>query len=207
MSHIMSYVAQYGYFAMFGLLSLGFLGIPIPDETLVMAFGGFTAKGHFSFWLAYLVTVLGSLCGMMLSYTLGRLIGKPLLHKYGKWIWITPSRLEKTETWFAKYGNWSVLFGYFIPGIRQVTSYLSGVYQLSLRVYITYATLGSILWCGTFMFIGRAVGHRWHKIVPYFYGHRRLFYVISILLVVIIVACVVYWKKRKQNLAAKGVIS
>ncbi|MNJ49851.1 Inner membrane protein YabI [compost metagenome] len=203
----MSYVVQYGYLAMFALLSLGFLGVPVPDETLVMTFGGLTAKGHFVFWLAYLVAVLGSLCGMMLSYTLGRMIGKPLLHRYGKWIWITPSRLEKTEVWFSKFGNWSVLFGYFIPGVRQVTSYLSGVYQLSLRVYITYATLGAVLWCGTFMFIGRAVGHRWHRIVPFFYGHRHLIYLLSFIVVVLSIAGVIYWRKRKQNLAAKQATS
>lgn len=207
MSLIMSYVAQYGYLAMFALLSLGFLGVPVPDETLVMTFGGLTAKGHFVFWLAYLVAVLGSLCGMMLSYTLGRMIGKPLLHRYGKWIWITPSRLEKTEAWFSKFGNWSVLFGYFIPGVRQVTSYLSGVYQLSLRVYITYATLGAVLWCGTFMFIGRAVGHRWHRIVPFFHGHRHLIYLLSFIVVVLSIAGVIFWKKRKQNLAAKQATS
>lgn len=204
MSEVMSYLTQYGYLAMFGLLSLGFLGIPIPDETLVMMFGGLTTQGHFGFWITFLVSVLGSLSGMMLSYGLGRFVGKPIMYKYGKWIWITPKRLNKTEVWFERFGTWSILIGYFIPGIRQVTSYLSGVYRLKLRVYILYASIGSVVWCGTFMLIGRAIGHRWHRIMPYVHGHRRFLITLVFILVVLIISAVMLMISRKQRQRVAG---
>ena len=207
MSEVMSYLTQYGYLAMFGLLSLGFLGIPVPDETLVMMFGGLTTQGHFGFWITFLVSVLGSLSGMMLSYGLGRFVGKPIMYKYGKWIWITPKRLNKTEVWFERFGTWSILIGYFIPGIRQVTSYLSGVYQLKLRVYVLYAGVGSVVWCGTFMLIGRALGHRWHRIMPYVHGHKRFLLMMTTIFLVLIISAGVIWLTRKQQVTIEEPIS
>nr|WP_245339255.1 DedA family protein [Paenibacillus shirakamiensis] len=199
----MTYLHHYGYLAMYGLLALGFVGIPVPDETLVVTFGGLTAEGHFVFWIALLMTFLGSMTGMMLSYTVGRVIGTPLLHKFGKWIFITPSRLEKTEKWFAKYGNWSVLFGYFVPGLRQVTSYLSGVYRLPLPVYLTYAGIGSAIWCTTFMCIGSLVGHNWRKIAIYLHHHvwRMSLLVLTILLIGLILYF--FYKHLKSLRASK----
>jgi membrane protein DedA with SNARE-associated domain len=203
LSSIMSYIAQYGYFAMFGLLALGFVGIPVPDETLIVTFGGLTAEGHFRFWAALVVTFLGSMTGMLLSYGLGRGIGKPLLDKYGKWIMITPKRLSATEQWFAKYGNWSVLLGYFVPGLRQVTSYLAGVYGLSLRIYLAYAGIGAAIWCTTFLYIGHTFGRHWRRVAFFVHVHvwRIMFAVIAFLLVAWIVHKV--WKiiaaRREQN--------
>lgn len=186
----MFYVAQYGYLAMYGLLALGFIGVPVPDETLLVVFGGLTAEGHFDFWLALTVVYFGSLSGMLLSYGLGRGIGKPLLDKYGKWIFITPKRLATTEKWFEKYGRWSVLFGYFVPGIRQVTSYLSGVYRLPFRVYLTYAGIGAAIWCGTFLYLGHTFGHHWRRIAHFVHVH--VWRITLLVLVLLVVGTLVY---------------
>ncbi len=186
----MSYIAQYGYLAMFGLLALGFMGIPVPDETLVVTFGGLTAEGHFVFWIALLMTFLGSMTGMILSYTLGRVVGTPLLHKFGKWIFITPSRLETTERWFARYGNWSVLFGYFVPGLRQLTSYLSGVYRLPIHVYLIYASIGAAIWCSVFMALGATVGHHWRKMA--YFVHHHVWRIALVVIVLLLIGVIVY---------------
>lgn len=190
LSVIMSYIAQYGYLAMFGLLALGFMGIPVPDETLVVTFGGLTAEGHFVFWIALLMTFLGSMTGMILSYTLGRVVGTPLLHKFGKWIFITPSRLATTERWFARYGNWSVLFGYFVPGLRQLTSYLSGVYRLPLYLYLTYASIGAAIWCTTFMALGATVGHHWRKMA--YFVHHHMWRMALLVIVLSLIGVIIY---------------
>lgn len=198
MSEVLSYIFQYGYLALFMLLALGFLGIPVPDETIVVAIGGLTAEGHFVFWIALLVTFFGSMAGMMLSYTLGRWIGKPLLTRYGKWIFLTPKRLESTEVWFNRYGGWSVLFGYFVPGVRQLTSYLSGVYRLPLKLYLMYAGIGSACWCATFLVIGYTVGHHWRNVAKYV--HHHLWITTLILLLIICVSVLVFTGlKRRRN--------
>ncbi|AWB44181.1 hypothetical protein DCC85_08060 [Paenibacillus sp. CAA11] len=193
MSAVMSYVAQYGYLAMYGLLALGFIGIPVPDETLVVVFGGLSAEGHFNFWIALLATFLGSMTGMMVSYSLGRGVGKPLLDRYGKWIFITPKRLAATEKWFLKFGNWTVLFGYFVPGLRQITSYLSGVYKLPLRTYVTFAGIGAAVWSFTFMYLGFTFGHHYRRIARFVHLHMwRITLLVLTLLIVVGLVVLIY---------------
>ncbi|GGA44411.1 DedA family protein [Paenibacillus physcomitrellae] len=199
MSSIMSYIAQYGYLAMFGLLALGFMGIPVPDETLVIMFGGLTAEGHFQFGAALAATFLGSMTGMLFSYGLGRGIGKPLLDKYGKWIMITPKRLAATEKWFAKYGSWSVLLGYFVPGLRQVTSYLAGVYRLSLKLYLIYAGVGAAIWCTVFIYIGHTFGKHWRRVA--YFVHLHVWRITLAVIVFLVVAWILHmlWKRKNRE--------
>ncbi len=64
---------------------------------------------------------------MLVSYFIGKKVGKPFLRKHGKWIKMTPARLEKLEKWFNKYGPWTIIIAYFIPGVRHFASYISGM--------------------------------------------------------------------------------
>ncbi len=162
MDLIKELIAQYGYFALFFLLALGIVGLPIPDETLMTFVGYLTSIQVFNFYIALAVSFSGSLSGMIFSYFLGRKFGRPLLLKYGKWLRLTPAKLNKAEGWFNKYGLWAVSFGYFIPGIRHFTCYLSGISGVGFRKYLLFAGSGAFVWCVTFItagyFIGESIG-------------------------------------------------
>ena len=137
MAGITFYIAHYGYAAMYFLLALGILGIPVPDETLIIAFGGMAARGEFNFAGALAITFLGSMTVMMISYSLGRLAGEPLLHRYGKWVRMTPERLAGAEKWFRRYGSLSIIVGYFVPGLRHLSSYFAGTYTEMFLIEMT----------------------------------------------------------------------
>lgn len=145
---------------MYGLLALGIVGIPVPDELLLTFVGYLTSLGTFAFPLAVAVSLMGAMTGMLVSYWAGRKLGKPALRKYGKWIKLTPRRLRKVERWFCRYGPWTISIGYFIPGIRHLTCYLSGVSGMSQRKYLAYAGVGALLWCLCFITLGYFVGTR-----------------------------------------------
>jgi len=158
MTFVQDMIMQYGYIALFLCLALGIVGLPIPDE-LLMTFVGYLASiGFMSMPGSVAVSFLGAMSGMMVSYTLGRKFGKPLLWRYGKWLRLTPPRLEKAETWFNRYGPWTVGFGYFIPGIRHLTCYLSGVSAMKPGKYFIFAGAGALIWCTLFILIGYFVG-------------------------------------------------
>ncbi|TKH42971.1 DedA family protein [Paenibacillus sp. FSL R10-2782] len=199
MGQILAWILEYGYLAMFGLLALGVAGMPIPDEVLMIAFGGLVSQGHYNFIAALAVTFSGSMTGMMVSYTLGRLLGKPLLYRYGKWVRLTPSRIASSENWFGRYGTWGILFGYFVPGLRHVSSYLAGTTRLGVFRYIIYASAGALLWCSTFLGIGHAVGMRWEQVARLMekVTHRVGLAVILLIILGGIVAW--FWNKRKKN--------
>jgi len=192
----MVYLTQYGYIALFVLLALGILGIPVPDETLIATFGGMIAQGHFHFAGALTVTFLGSMTGMMISYTLGRKLGKPLLDRYGKWIRMTPTRLQSTEAWFKRYGSWSIVLGYFVPGLRHLSSYMAGITKVPFGRYLLYAASGALLFCTTFLLIGHAVGYHWNEIAVMMERSTLRIGIFIIALIVLASVGIVWWKKR-----------
>ena len=196
MTEIMVYLTQYGYIALFVLLALGILGIPVPDETLIATFGGMIAQGHFHFAGALTVTFLGSMTGMMISYTLGRKLGKPLLDRYGKWIRMTPTRLQSTEAWFKRYGSWSIVLGYFVPGLRHLSSYMAGITKVPFGRYLLYAASGALLFCTTFLLIGHAVGYHWNEIAVMMERSTLRIGIFIIALIVLASVGIVWWKKR-----------
>ncbi|MDA7028065.1 DedA family protein [Bacillus sp. CLL-7-23] len=151
-------ISLYGYFAIFGLLVLGIIGLPIPDEVM-MTFVGYMSSIHIlNYQLSILISFLGALSGMLVSYFLGNKIGKPLLDKYGKWIGLTVKRLETVHHWFNKYGPWTIVFGYFIPGVRHVTCYLSGMNEMKMKKFLIFAGAGAFIWCLVFITIGYTIG-------------------------------------------------
>lgn len=186
MTEILQFISDYGYAALFLLLALGIVGIPIPDETLMIAVGGLTAGETLTFANVLIVCFCGSMTGMMLSYWLGRKVGSRLLHRYGKWIHLTPERIAKTEKWFKKYGGFSITFGYFIPGVRHVTCYLAGVTRVPFARYLCFASIGALLWCTLFISLGRFVGDNW-DVIRRFMKHNLGNTVSIIVLVVLII--------------------
>ncbi|GGG27735.1 putative membrane protein YbfM [Lysinibacillus alkalisoli] len=158
MGTVENLIMDYGYFALYGILALGIIGLPVPDEILMTFVGYLTSTHVMSFTIALIVSILGSITGMMVSYTIGRKVGKPFLLKYGKYVKLTEKRIDKVENWFNRYGPWTINIGYFIPGFRHVTSYIAGTSGMNQRKYIIFASIGAVIWCVTFLIIGHKVG-------------------------------------------------
>src|ERR1051325_1208455 len=96
---LMHWVSHYGYAAIFLLLMLGIVGLPVPDETL-MAFAGYLAfKGRLHLAPTLVAAYLGSVSGITISYTLGRTAGTYLIEKFGAWLHLTAERLERVHRW------------------------------------------------------------------------------------------------------------
>lgn len=85
----------------------------------------------------------------------------PFIHKYGKWVLLSPDKLEKTQKWFQRYGYWLIFLGYFIPGVRHFTGYFAGIIALPLRKFALYAYSGALFWVILFLGIGKVFGPQW----------------------------------------------
>src|SRR5205823_3917171 len=140
---VLAWITQYGYFAIFSLLVLGIVGLPVPDETLLTFTGYLVYKGHLTLPLAFLSGFLGSACGITLSYVLGRTFGIHLIHRYGRYLHIKQEHLEKAHAWFGRAGHWSLTFGYFVPGVRHFTAYAAGMSDLKAATFMLFAYGGA----------------------------------------------------------------
>jgi len=162
--HVFAWIAHYGYPAIFCLLMLGIVGLPIPDETL-LTFTGYLIFAHHLRPAAAFATVLaGTMCGITMSYVLGRTFGLALIHRFGKYIHLTEERLAKAHGFFERVGHWSLTFGYFVPGVRHLTAYAAGVSYTAPHVFAMFAYLGAFLWSASFVTLGYLLGDRWHEV-------------------------------------------
>ncbi|AXH99405.1 DedA family protein [Sporosarcina sp. PTS2304] len=145
MDQISEYIAQYGYLSVFIFLALGIFGLPMPDEFIVTFAGYLASAGTFHFVFAIIFTISGVMVGTLFTYMLGRKIGKPLIQRFGNYLFLSPHRLQKVERFFMAHGSWAVTIGYFLPGLRHVVCYVSGMSGMSMRRYVLFAIPGVIL--------------------------------------------------------------
>jgi membrane protein DedA with SNARE-associated domain len=192
MDIILHWISQYGYGAIFVLLALGIVGLPIPDETLLVFCGYLISKGRLHPLLGWLSATGGSLCGISLSYLVGRTAGHGFVYRYGRYIRFTEDRLVQVKSWFNHLGHWLLTFGYFLLGVRHLTALVAGMSALRYRTFAAYAYPGGVLWVTTFLALGYYLGENWKVVIELI--HRYL----TLITVVVGVAGAVWWFRRRR---------
>jgi membrane protein DedA with SNARE-associated domain len=196
---LLQLIEHYGYIALYCLLALGIVGIPVPDEILMTTVGSLTTGEDplLSYSTSFLVCYAGTMTGMMVSYTLGKRVGKPFLYRFGKWVKLTPQRLLIAEGWFQKYGLWAVAFGYYVPGFRHFTCYLAGVSNVKLWRYLLFAGSGAFVWVLTFLSLGHFIGINAPIVLDVI--HQYMGVSIPILVAVIGIIAYFLWRRHKKR--------
>ncbi len=158
---VINLISNYGYFGMFLGMVLEAVIIIIPSE-LILATGGILAgKGIFSFLGAFITGLLGSVFCAIAIYFMGYFGGKPFIKKYGKYFFMKEEDIEKSDSWFNKYGMMSALIGRNFPIVRTLISLPIGIMRLSFFKFLIYTTIGSIPWTFIFVYFGYALGENW----------------------------------------------
>ena len=154
-------VAAGGYPVVFLFIMLESTLVPIPSE-LVMPFAGFMAsQGKFSLPVILVINSLGALVGSGICYWIGVVGGKPFLVRYGKYFLVRQHEIERTEAFFAKHGNKTILIGRFLPVIRHIISVPAGIARMPLPGFFLQTFLGATIWGGVLIVLGYYVGANW----------------------------------------------
>lgn len=196
MEGVFDWVAAHGYGALFALLALGVVGLPIPDETLLVFTGYLISQGKLHPAGAFAAAVAGSWTGISLSYVLGRTLGVGVVHRYGKYIHLTEARLAYVNRWFDRIGHWMLFVGYYIAGVRHFTAVVAGMSRLGIPTFLAYAWTGGAVWVATFLTMGYFLGENWRQVAELV--HRYLLYA-SITIVATGAVWYIVWKKRVKT--------
>lgn len=199
MEMISQWVAHYGYAAIFFLLVLGIVGLPVPDEWLLTFAGYLVYKHQLSPVPTYAAASLGSMCGITVSYGLGRSLGIFILHHYGRFLRVTPEEMEKVHNWFGRFGTWTLLMGYFIPGVRHLTAVVAGTSRLRPLLFAIFAYSGALLWSATFVSVGFIFGDKWAQVLHQV--HRHVY--VCALIVLALIALYLPWHYRRLKKESK----
>lgn len=190
-----AYIAEYGYLALFFLFFLGILGMPLPEETLLVFSGFLVSTGQLDYGMTMVVCFFGSISAMTLAYWIGRKLGYPVIEKYGKRFGLGYAVYKKTESWFNRVGKWALPIGYFIPGVRQFTAYFAGITKLSFPSFMLYTYTGGLFWSVLFVTLGWQLGERWEQLFDII---SRNLAIIFVILLAIIFAVSLYRKAKTK---------
>lgn len=190
------WLTHYGSFAIFGLLALGIIALPVPEETLLILTGILIAKDKLPWHSTFLAACAGSLCGITVSYLVGLTAGNYIFDKYGRWIGLTEVKHRRIHNWFERLGKWTLFFGYFIPGVRHFTGVTAGISYLHYKAFALFAYTGGIVWVSLFLSIGYFLGDYWTFLTEMVEESIEGIIIFCLGLIAVAIALKMYLKKR-----------
>lgn len=191
MDTVNQYLDAYGYGVIFIFLFFGIVGIPAPEESLLVLIGILSGQNEERLIYSILTAFAGTYVGMLTAYGMGRFFG-PTVLRYGRFIGLTRERWERVSNGYMGRINRTIIAGLYIPGVRQINPYFAGMKQIPFGRYFWVSALGSALWVVPFVLLGHFAGKTFHikpEVVPYF-GLA--------LLVLFLLGVLVKWLKRKR---------
>ncbi|MDF9407725.1 DedA family protein [Pelotomaculum isophthalicicum JI] len=178
-------------------MALGILGVPIPDEALMTYLGYVINSGKLNYSYAFILSFLGSLTGMTLSYLIGKGILSRFEHKFEERFNLKEKRIN-LEKILARFGNIIIVFGYYFPGIRHLVAYTCGMLKMNYVKFLIYSSIGAFIWVNSFILLGYYLGDDWKKIL-YFSLHYKNVIAITAIAVLVMLICYYIKKQVKDN--------
>jgi membrane protein DedA with SNARE-associated domain len=155
----------WGFILIFILMAIESSFIPLPSEVIMIPAGFLAYRGDLTFGDPHLDALIVILCGMTgsivgayVNYFLARLVGRPIIYRYGKYVFIKPELLSRAEEIFLEFGEISTFVGRLILGIRHLISLPAGLSRMPLMKFTLFTALGAGIWCAILTWIGYYLG-------------------------------------------------
>ena len=147
------------------LMAVESAAIPFPSELIMPLAGWLLVEAKGGGWpmllLAGFYGALGNLLGSWVAYWVSLKGGRPLLLKYGKYVLLTRDEIDRTERWFARYGEWAVFFARLLPVVRTFISIPAGIARMNFWKFSVYTFAGSFPWSLGLAYGGFVLGANW----------------------------------------------
>ena len=176
-----------GYAGVVVAMAIESAAIPLPSELILPFAGWMVSRGlhepltaaPWTYWGAVIAGVAGNTLGSLLSYGIGRIGGRPLLERYGRYVLISAHDLETADRWFARYGEATVFFSRMLPIVRTFISVPAGVARMPVWRFTLFSILGAVPWVMLLVWAGMILGDNWTQVK---HSLRGLDYLIAAIL-------------------------
>ena len=171
---IIAVISKAGYFGLMLLMGIESACIPLPSE-IIMPFAGFLVyKGQFNLLLAATAGAIGCNLGSVVAYEIGSYGGRPLIERYGSYVFLGRHELEMAERFFARFGAVAVLIGRLLPVIRTFIALPAGVARMPRLRFHFFTFIGSFPWCLGLAYLGMKAGENWQYLGKYFHQFDKV---------------------------------
>lgn len=189
---------HYGYLAVAGFVLLEDFGVPVPGETILILGAVYAGTGRLDVWLVGLLAFLAAVVGDNIGFAIGHFGGRALVERFGRYVFLTPARLDKATAFFERRGGWIVVFARFIEGLRQANGIIAGIGGMHWAKFLAFNALGAALWVAVWTTVGYFAGS---KITSIYHGITRYTVYVAIGVVVLILLWVGrrVWHARRSR--------
>ena len=193
---LLATIGYWGYPGIFLLMAMESSVIPVPSELVMPPAGYLAQQGQMNMAIVILCGTLGSLIGAYANYFAAHYLGRPLILKYGKYVWITEEKFAKVERFFQDHGEVSTFIGRLLPVVRHLISLPAGLAGMNHWKFSLYTLLGAGLWVTVLSYIGYFIGANRELIVQY--SHQALIGAVALSVIIIVLYV---WNHRKKQAA------
>ncbi|MCV7174187.1 DedA family protein [Mycolicibacterium sphagni] len=151
---------RYGYLAVVGIVGVEGFGIPAPGQTILIVGGVYAASGQLSLSAVIACGILAAVVGDNIGYAIGHFGGRPLVLRYGRYVFLTEGRLQHVEEFFRRHGNIVVPVARFIDGLRQFNGVVAALAGMPWWRFFTYNVIGAVVWVILWVLVGNFAGNR-----------------------------------------------
>jgi membrane protein DedA with SNARE-associated domain len=148
------WVLSGGYWGIIVLMAMESSIFPVPSEIVIPPAAFLAAQGKLSFAGVILAGTLGSYLGAAITYWIARLVGRPVIGRYGRYVLVSPEKLERAERWLARYEAGGVFFARLLPFVRHLISIPAGIVRMNFKVFSVVTIVGSGIWCWILAWLG-----------------------------------------------------
>jgi membrane protein DedA with SNARE-associated domain len=187
-------IGALGYPGIFLLMAMESSVIPIPSELVMPPAGYLAQQGQMHLAAAILCGTLGSLAGAYINYFAAHYLGRPLLLKYGKYVWITEEKFAKVEEYFKNHGEISTFIARLLPVVRHLISLPAGLAGMHHWKFSLYTLMGAGMWVTILTLIGYFIGSERELIMQY--SHQAL---IGVIVLSGAIIAVYIWNHKRQK--------
>ncbi len=164
---LVNVIGALGYPGIFLLMAMESSVIPIPSELVMPPAGYLAQQGKMNIWIAIFWGTAGSLVGAYANYFAAHYLGRPLLLRYGKYVWITEEKFAKIEAYFRDHGEISTFIGRLLPVVRHLISLPAGLAGMNHVKFSLYTLAGAGIWVTILTWIGYVIGANQELIQKY----------------------------------------
>lgn len=187
-SYFSPLIAQYGLIAVFSIVGMESLGLPLPGETVIILASGLAGGGQMNIYAVAFVAFLAAVVGDNIGYLIGRKFGRPAIAKYGQRVWITEEKMKHAEAIIQKRGPIIVVIARFIVLLRQLNGLAAGTGGMHWLTFVVANAIGAALWVGLWSTLAYQFGHT-VSILPFIWHHLG---VIAMVIVPLLILSMTY---------------
>ena len=138
---------NWGYFGVVLLMALESSIVPVPSEVVIPPAAYWASQGKMSFWGVVFAGTLGSWIGSAISYWVSFWVGRAFILKFGRWVHISPQKVERAERFVHRYEAGGIFFARLLPVIRHLISIPAGIIKMNFLTFSLMTIIGSFAWC------------------------------------------------------------